>query len=43
MGEGSGQKVQTSNHRISNEDVMYSIITLVNNTVLHKKEKDSQT
>ena len=33
-GEG-GQKVQTSSYKISPGDVMYSMVTIVNNTVLH--------
>ena len=35
MGEGSIQKEQTSNCRLSSENVMYSLLTTVNNTVLH--------
>ena len=35
MGEGSIQKEQASNCRVSNENVMYSLVTTVNNTVLH--------
>ena len=34
MGE-EGQKVQTSSYKISLGDVMYSMVTIVNNTVLH--------
>ena len=34
MGKG-GQKVQTSNSKINNGDVMYSMVSIVNNTVLH--------
>ena len=34
MGEG-GQKVQTSSYKISHEDIMYSIVNIVNNTVLN--------
>ena len=29
------QKVQTSSHKVSNGNVMYSIVTLVNNSILH--------
>ena len=34
MGKGD-QKVQTSSYKISHEDAMYSMVTIVNNTVLH--------
>jgi len=34
MGEGD-QKVQTSSYKISPRDIMYSLGTVVNNTVLH--------
>lgn len=34
IGEG-GQKVQSSNYKISPGDVMYSMVTLVNNNVLY--------
>ena len=34
MGE-EGQKVQTSSYKISLGDVMYSMVAIVNNTVLH--------
>ena len=35
MGEG-GQKEQTSSHKIDNSgDIMYSMITIVKNTILH--------
>lgn len=34
MGEGC-QIVQNLSYKINNEDVMYSIVTIVNNTVLH--------
>ena len=34
MGE-RGQKVQTSSYKISRGDVMYSMVTIVTNTVLH--------
>ena len=33
-GEG-GQKVKTSSYKIRHEDIMYSMVTVVNNTVLH--------
>ena len=33
MGEG-GQKVQTSSYKISPGDVMYSMVTIVSNTIL---------
>ena len=34
MGEG-GQEVQTSIYKISHGDIMYRMLTIVNNTVLH--------
>ena len=34
MGEG-GKKVQTSSYKISHGGVMCSMVTIVNNTVLH--------
>ena len=34
LGEGS-QKVQISSYKISHGDVMYSMATIVNNTILH--------
>ena len=34
MGEGN-QKAQTSSYKISHEDIMYSIVNIVNNTVLN--------
>ena len=34
MGEGS-QKVPTSSYKINNVAIMYSMATIVNNTVLH--------
>ena len=34
MGEG-GQKVQNSSYKISSEDIMYSMPTIVNNTGLY--------
>ena len=33
-GEGS-QKAQTSSYKISHGNAMYSMVTIVNNTVLH--------
>lgn len=34
MGEG-GQKVPISSCKISSGDIMYSVVTIVNNTILH--------
>ena len=34
MGEG-GQKVQTSSYKISHEDIVYRMVTIVINTVLY--------
>ena len=34
MGKGS-QKLQSSIYKISHEEVMYSMVTIVNNTILH--------
>ena len=36
MDEG-GQKVQTLSFKISHEDVIYSIGTIINNSILHMK------
>lgn len=36
MDEGS-QKVQTLSYKISHEDVIYSIGTIINNSILHMK------
>ena len=34
--DAGGQKVQTSSYKINKSwDVMYSVVTIVNNTVLH--------
>ena len=34
MGEG-GQKIQSSSYKISHGEIMYNVVTIVNNTVLH--------
>lgn len=39
MGGGSIQKEETSNGRVSSENVMYSLTATVNNTVLHTGNK----
>ena len=33
--DGGGQKVQASSYKISHGDVMYIMVTIVNNTVLY--------
>ena len=38
MDEGS-QKVQTLSYKMSREDVIYSIVTIINNSMLHMKVK----
>lgn len=30
-----GQKEQTSSYKLSHRDVMYSMVTIINNTTLH--------